>query len=194
METGPSIPGPVSASKWLPFGQNGRSSSSSCRAPGNSSKSSEPAAPAVAPALALLPAGRAGRGSPASPPRGDPSMISSRTLISVEYLVWPSLSCHCRYSIRPSTNSLSPFFTYFSTMSASWEFLLFQTTQRCHSVFSCLLPLASFHERLVANEKLATRLPPAADRTSGSLPRFPISVTLFKLRLTLPPGECSVSP
>src|SRR5687767_5964117 len=185
METGPSLPGPVSASKWLPFGQNGRSSSSSCRAPGNSSKSSEPAAPAVAPALALLPAGRAGRDSPASPPPlGDPSMISSRTLISVEYFVCPSLSCHCRYSIRPSTNSLSPFFTYFSTMSASWEFLLFQTTQRCHSVFSCLLPLASFHERLVAREKLATRLPPAADRTSGSLPRFPISVTLFKLRLT----------
>ena len=67
--------------------------------------------------------------------------------------------------------------------------LEFQTTQRCHSVFSCFVPLASFHDRLVAREKLATRLPPVADRTSGSLPRFPISCTLFKLRLTLPPGE-----
>jgi hypothetical protein len=52
-----------------------------------------------------------------------------------------------------------------------------------------LAPLASFHDRLVASEKVATRLPPVVDRTSGSLPRFPISVTLFKLRLTVPPGE-----
>src|SRR5687768_1713702 len=77
-------------------------------------------------------------------------------------------------------------------MSASCELLLFHTTQRCHSVFSCLLPLASFHDRLVASEKFATRFPPVADRTSGSLPRFPISVTLFKLRLTFPPGELSL--
>src|SRR5688572_9531594 len=74
-------------------------------------------------------------------------------------------------------------------MSASCENLVFHATHRCHSVFSCLSPLASFHVRLVASEKLATRLPPVAERTSGSLPRFPINVTLFKLRLTLPPGE-----
>src|SRR3954469_22595351 len=74
-------------------------------------------------------------------------------------------------------------------MSASCEFFVFHTTQRCHSVFSCFAPLASFHERLVASEKVATRFPPVVDRTSGSLPRFPINVTLFKLRLTLPPGE-----
>src|SRR6185503_13825074 len=74
-------------------------------------------------------------------------------------------------------------------MSASVDALEFQTTQRCHSVFSCFWPLASFHERLVASENVATRFPPVVDRTSGSLPRFPIRVTLFKLRLTLPPGE-----
>src|SRR6185436_15527418 len=113
-----------------------------------------------------------------------PNMISSRTLMSVAYLVWPSLSCHWRYSIRPSTKSLSPFFTYFSTMSASCELFVFHTTQRCHSVFSCFDPAASFHERLVASEKVATRLPPVEDRTSGSFPRFPINTTLFKLRLT----------
>src|SRR3954469_25610765 len=78
-------------------------------------------------------------------------------------------------------------------MSASCELLVFHTTQRCHSVFSCLAPLASFHDRLVAREKVATRLPPVVERTSGSLPRFPISITLFKLRLTLPPGEKSIS-
>src|SRR5215216_7301262 len=86
--------------------------------------------------------------------------------------------------MRPSTYNLSPFFTYFSTMSASCELFVFHTTHRCHSVFSCLAPDASFHERLVASEKVATRLPPVVERTSGSFPRFPISVTLFKLRLT----------
>src|SRR4051794_16798927 len=91
--------------------------------------------------------------------------------------------------MRPSTNSLSPFFTYRSTMSARVEALEFQTTHRCHSVFSCFAPLASFHDLLVARENVATRFPPVVDRTSGSLPRFPISVTLFKLRLTFPPGE-----
>src|SRR5689334_16176263 len=68
-------------------------------------------------------------------------------------------------------------------MSASCEFFVFHTTQRCHSVFSCFVPLASFHERLVARENVATRFPPVVERTSGSLPRFPINVTLFKLRL-----------
>ena len=43
--------------------------------------------------------------------RREPSMMSCRTFISDEYFVWPSLSCHWRYSIRPSTYSLSPFFT-----------------------------------------------------------------------------------
>src|SRR3954453_6650644 len=69
-------------------------------------------------------------------------------------------------------------------MSASCELLVFHTTQRCHSVFSCLAPPASFHDRLVASENVATRLPPVVERTSGSFPRFPIRVTLFKLRLT----------
>src|SRR3712207_9397125 len=74
-------------------------------------------------------------------------------------------------------------------MSASCDVLVFQTTHRCHSVFSCLAPLASFQERLVASENVATRLPPVVERTSGSFPRFPIKLTLFKLRLTVPPGE-----
>src|SRR5918992_4175672 len=74
-------------------------------------------------------------------------------------------------------------------MSASWDVLVFHTTQRCHSVFSCRDPLASFHDRLVASENVATRFPPVVERTSGSFPRFPIKLTLFKLRLTFPPGE-----
>src|SRR3977135_3113447 len=68
-------------------------------------------------------------------------------------------------------------------MSASVDALLFQTTQRCHSVFSCLSPLGPLQLRLVASENAATRLPPAVERTSGSAPRLPMRVTLFKLRL-----------
>src|SRR5919204_7017994 len=77
-------------------------------------------------------------------------------------------------------------------MSASCEVLVFQTTHRCHSVFSCFSPDGEFHDRLVAREKVATRFPPDVDRTSGSFPRLPINDTLFKLRLTVPPGERSV--
>src|SRR3984957_13948097 len=68
--------------------------------------------------------------------------------------------------------------------SASPDPLAFHATQRCHSVFSCLSPAGPLHCRLVASENDATRLPLDVERTSGSFPRLPISVTLFKLRLT----------
>src|SRR6202162_3471898 len=93
--------------------------------------------------------------------------------------------------MRPSTKSLSPFLQYFSTTSASPVPLEFHTTHRCHSVFSCFSPFGEFQLRVVAIENVATRLPPVVDRTSGSLPRFPISITLFRLLLTVPPGESS---
>src|SRR5688572_6293465 len=83
----------------------------------------------------------------------------------------------------------SPFLQYRSTTSASVENFVFHTTHLCHSVFSCFSPLGVFQARLVAREKLATLLPPATVRISGSFPRFPISMTLFRLRLTFPPGE-----
>src|SRR5688572_21285916 len=70
-------------------------------------------------------------------------------------------------------------------MSASCEVFAFQTTQRCHSVFSCRSPEGPFHVRLVASENVATRLPPDVERTSGSAPTLPIRVTLFRLRLTI---------
>src|SRR5213592_5318815 len=93
--------------------------------------------------------------------------------------------------MRPSTYILSPFLHYFSTTSARPEPLVLHTTQRYHSVFSCFSPFGEFHSRLVASENVATRLPPVVERTSGSLPRFPISITLFRLLLTVPPGESS---
>src|SRR5687768_185730 len=69
-------------------------------------------------------------------------------------------------------------------MSARLLPLLFQSTTRCHSVFSCCSPCWFFQRRLVASDSVATRDPLAVLRTSGSAPRFPINVTLFKLRLT----------
>src|SRR3989442_7221582 len=73
---------------------------------------------------------------------------------------------------------------YFSARSASWAPLLFQQMTRCHSVFSWRSPPAPVHCRLVARDRLATRPPLLVLRTSGSAPKFPISMTLLRLRLT----------
>src|SRR5438034_8761792 len=75
---------------------------------------------------------------------------------------------------------------YFSARSASWAPLplLFQQITRCHSVFSCFSPPCPVHCRLVARDTVATREPLLVLRTSGSAPKFPISMTLLRLRLT----------
>src|SRR3989442_3269436 len=77
----------------------------------------------------------------------------------------------------------SPFFMYFSARSASWAPLLFQRMTRCHSVFSCFSPPCPDHCRLVANQRLATPEPLLHLPTSGSAPKLPISMTLFRLPL-----------
>src|SRR6266540_6120584 len=69
-------------------------------------------------------------------------------------------------------------------MSARPEPLLFQQITRCHSVFSCFSPPWLVHCRLVARDSVATREPLLVLRTSGSAPKFPISMTLLRLRLT----------
>src|SRR5436189_6328767 len=71
-------------------------------------------------------------------------------------------------------------------MSASPDPLLFQQTIRCHSVFSCFSPPCPVHCRLVATDSVATRPPLEVLRTSGPAPKLPISITLFRLRLTTP--------
>ena len=87
----------------------------------------------------------------------------------------------------PSTYTLSPFLQYRSTISASVLPLLFQRMTRCHSVFSCFSPDWFFQVRLVATEMVATREPFEVLRTSGSAPKLPIRMTLFRLRLTVSP-------
>src|SRR5882757_7450215 len=49
----------------------------------------------------------------------------------------------------------------------------------CHSVLSAQLPWASFARSAVASEKLATVMPPAVERISGSLPTLPRRKTLL---------------
>src|SRR5260370_26728931 len=56
--------------------------------------------------------------------------------------------------------------------------------RRCHSVFSCFSPPCPVHWRLVARDRVATRDPVLVLRTSGSAPKFPISMILLRLRLT----------
>src|SRR5271163_1508502 len=51
----------------------------------------------------------------------------------------------------------------------------------CHSVRSCHWPSLSLNRSLVAIENLATGIPPWVYFTSGSLPRFPIRITLLTL-------------
>src|SRR5271170_83091 len=51
----------------------------------------------------------------------------------------------------------------------------------CHSVRSCQFPSLSLKRSLVASENLATGIPPGVYFTSGSLPRFPIRMTLLTL-------------
>src|SRR2546422_10719784 len=53
-----------------------------------------------------------------------------------------------------------------------------------HSVFPCFSPLCPVHCRPVARDNVATREPLLVLRTSGSAPKFPISMTLLRLRLT----------
>src|SRR6266545_1480652 len=91
--------------------QNGRSSSSASSASGKSSNDSLPlGAAAAAPAATLLGA----EYEDSDPSERPESMISSRAVISVVYRVWPSRSCHDRYSMLPSMYTLSPFLQYFS--------------------------------------------------------------------------------
>ena len=59
----------------------------------------------------------------------------------------------------------------------------FQKITRCQAVFSCFWPSAPFHWRPVARDTVATRPPFDVLRTSGSAPRLPIRMTLFRLLL-----------
>src|SRR5260221_14188586 len=74
----------------------------------------------------------------------------------------------------PSTATSLPFFKYLPATSAS----LPQITRLCHCVSSTFSPFWFLYESLVAMEKAAFFLSPKVF-TSGSLPRRPMSCTLF---------------
>src|SRR6188474_2858118 len=57
---------------------------------------------------------------------------------------------------------------------------------RCHSVCSFFSPSFEVQFSVVAMLKLATDWPPGVTRTSASLPRLPIKITLFTLPMSRP--------
>src|SRR5256885_3093060 len=73
--------------------------------------------------------------------------------------------------------TLLPFFKYSPAISAR----RCQTTTLCHSVRSCHSPPLSLKRSLVASVSFATGVPLGVYFTSGSLPRFPIRMTLLTL-------------
>src|SRR5689334_20310902 len=84
--------------------------------------------------------------------------------------------------MRPSTQICLPFCRYWPAISAC----LPKQTIWCHSVCSCFCPFLSRQRRLVAIVQVATGCPDGRDRTSGSLPRLPIRMTLFNMLRILP--------
>src|SRR5256885_14995191 len=73
--------------------------------------------------------------------------------------------------------TLLPFFRYSPAISAS----RCHSTTLCHSVRSAHWPSLSLKRSLVATVSFATGVPLGVYFTSGSLPRFPINITLFRL-------------
>src|SRR5450631_3291931 len=75
--------------------------------------------------------------------------------------------------------TLAPFFRY---CSAILQRPSLKITTRCHSVFSLRSPVALSRQLSeVATLRLAIGRPSWVRRISGSLPRFPIRITLFTL-------------
>src|SRR5215217_770975 len=75
--------------------------------------------------------------------------------------------------------TFDPFLRYCSATRARFSLKI---TTLCHSVFSLRSPVAlSFHDSEVAILRLTTGSPEFRRRTSGSLPRLPIRMTLFTL-------------
>src|SRR5580658_8425227 len=116
--------------------------------------------------------------SPPPPSPRPPSNTKSFATTSVIYFFWPDcLSSHERVCRRPSMYTLPPFFRYSPAISAS----RCQSTTLCHSVRSCHWPSLPLKRSLVARVIFATGVPCGVYFTSGSLPRFPIRMTLLTL-------------
>src|SRR5713226_4426313 len=88
----------------------------------------------------------------------------------------PSLASYSRVLKRPSTYTCRPLLRNCPHVSASFP----KATTRNHSVRSCLAPLRSVKRSVLATEKFATFCPALGrERTTGSAPRLPITITLL---------------
>src|SRR5438270_105399 len=121
------------------------------------------------------PAERPAPRPPRSPPERKITPPTGFATTSVVYCLAPSLLVHSRVCSRPSTYTCRPLERYSPHSSAG----LPQTTMRCHSVRSCFCPCLSVQFSLVAMVKFATACPLGVYRTSGSLPRLPMRMTLL---------------
>src|SRR3981189_1405228 len=102
------------------------------------------------------------------------------------YFFWlVCLSSQERVCRRPSMYTGPPFFRYSPAISAS----RCQSTTLCHSVLSCHCPSLPLNLELVATVIFATGVPCGVNFTSGSLPRFPIRMTLFTLFMGAAPSQ-----
>jgi hypothetical protein len=80
------------------------------------------------------------------------------------------------FQLSFNVNQTSFLCRYFSVKSAKPRHI----TMLCHSVFECVCPFSSLYESVVASENLATFILPSSCLISGSLPKLPMSNTLFK--------------
>jgi len=161
--------------------QNGRSSSSSSRASGT--RRATP--PCRLPPRRYL----GGPPWPAQSPRPALRRLPRRqedhfrAMISVVYgSASPDLP---RSGTRRALRRRSgPLLMYFSARSASWAPLLFQQITRCHSGLSCFSPPCPSTADCRQGQRGDAGGHLLVLRTSGSAPKFPISMTLLRLRLT----------
>jgi len=104
-----------------------------------------------------------------------PSITKLSQRMSQAVFFTPAWSVYSRYWMRPSTRICLPLRRYFSAISAC----LPQTTTLCHSVLLCFSPAALRQVSVVARLKRHTGWPEVVIFSSGSFPRFPMSITLF---------------
>src|SRR5215204_2203988 len=109
-------------------------------------------------------------------PRPSPRNCMSLPCTASVYRLLPSRSVHSSTCRRPSIYACRPFVRYFEAFSAC----LPQKVILNHVVTSCHSPALSRLRSLTATEKSQTAVPCGVYRSSGSRPKFPISVILLK--------------
>src|SRR5204862_5619246 len=132
------------------------------------------AAPPTPPGAAAAPFGPASS-APPGPPGREPTKVTCSQVTRTLLIFLPSCDSHRSCVRRPSTNTGRPFLRYSAETSAVRP----HATQSMYETSSTRWPLCLFvYERLSASENSQTAAPCGVYRSSGSLVRFPSSITL----------------